>query len=174
MKLKTFLILGLLIAGFSASFGFNYEETGNNWDSSVAVRNSTCYSGEDLGIRDHQTYLQDQEDKRYGINFSGYFKTPTPCYKLEIDVEEIQENVYEIDMLPVEDLKDGEVCIECVGVLEYDAEFRSRNEFELKILHSGEHVETFNIYEDKNDEPKIPSENVSFLRTIISWLMGLF
>lgn len=119
------------------------NEEGVQWNVEVSSLNATCISGEEEGVSGHETYTSESngEVNERGVSFTGFIQTPNPCYVLDYEVTEEEDNVYTVDLVAEED-PEAEICMECVGVIEYQANFDTTEGFVLNIEHEGEQVET--------------------------------
>ncbi len=153
-----------------------FVDSGENWETNLRTIESSCHSGGDIGVTDHDTFLGGTDERAYNIEFSGFIETPNPCYIVESEVTRTDEGVYEYNIVPVQDLDEGEVCVECVGLLEYSGNFGSDEEFELRVMHDGEHVETIPADNNGNGE-EVPGrfyERIPVINRVFSWFSGLF
>lgn len=157
MRTKTlaFMVLLVLITGFiTAQEDYSY---------SIDTVNSSCHSGEELGVINHQVQTDSNERN---ISFEGVIQTSNPCYFAEAEVEQVKEGVYEYNVVPQSE--EG-ICVECVGYIEYNAEFSKDDDYEIRVLHDGEFEETFKVEENQNE-----TASKGFFERFSSWFTGLF
>lgn len=140
----------------------------------VSQLNSSCYSGQNTTLQDTAFSSPRSNldiDGKYTVNFTGYVRTANPCYTVRHDSVKKSDSVY---VLNVTTKSTGQICVQCVGVVSYEASFDADRPFRLEVLHNGENVGnlTHPEYAEYTEERKAHRRGI--LEGFLRWLSRLF
>ena len=113
----------------------------------------------------NETGITDFSWENDTVSFDGVYRTPTPCYDLQHDVDR-NGNSYQFDISSTE--TGNGTCAQVVTYQEYRANFTADHAYELNVTHNGEQVEVFQ-HPDLGEEPE-----QGFFSQLIGLLIGLF
>jgi hypothetical protein len=76
------------------------------------------------------------------VTVDGTFITPTPCYSIEVAETNYNEETDEFELVLVATENDGESCVECVGVVDYEATIGFEADFpaHVSVVHRRDDV----------------------------------
>ncbi len=171
----TLITLSLVVSG-SAVVG------GPNPDDGMAITSSDGSASASQGVspegteyisyfsvfnvtQSNETGITDFSWENDTVSFEGVYRTPTPCYDLQHDVDR-NGNSYQFDITSKE--TGNGTCAQVITYQEYRANFTADHAYELNVTHSGEQVEVFQ-HPDLGDGP----EN-GFFSQLIGLIIGLF
>lgn len=163
--------MAITSSGSGASVGAS--ENGTEWTAKVSQVSTSCASGDNR--LENVTYSGEESiDGARAVSFTGYVQTPNPCHTVDHEISKEKDGVYTIDIQTEGSLGEDEGCIDCVGMVKYQAEFqREEGGFKLHVEHDGDSIETLEYgYEESNEEEN--SDNKTLLDSLFSWLKGLF
>ena len=167
----------IMSSGSTASGTTAAGPNGTEYRAEVAMRNSSCISGNlSEGLEDINYLTRESYPPQNVVEFTGYIETPNPCYTLDHEIEETaKNNIYVMNI--TSEASEGN-CIQCVGIISYDASFENVGDgFKLEVMHDGEVVETLEHPEFNNSsdlKSPMPPKRKSFIGGIINWFSSLF
>ncbi len=145
------------------------------WQASLELVNATCMSNEEEGVDDYGVYTTEPDDEEImGVHFTGFIQTPNPCYTVDHEVTDEGYGVYTMNVVTESDLEEGEVCMQCVGIIEYQASFETDEGFQLHVEHDGERVETIEHEYDGSNGEDNGDETQGVFSSFFNWLRNLF
>lgn len=193
MKRTVYMVTLILLAGLSAavvggpesgedgevgitssnSASTTVTEDGVQWEAELGTVNSSCMSGEqEEGIHGYETRTEEANGEviQRGVSFTGSIETPNPCYTTDYEIVEEEENVYTMNIVTEsEDM----MCVECVGIIEYQADFDTEEGFVLHVEHDGDQVETIEHGDYEGDTGTTEPEQ-GFFSSLTNWFRSLF
>lgn len=135
---------------------------GDSWNLDVEEASSQCWDGTD------REEIRSPEFDGNKLSFSSSIEASNPCHTIG-DAEVTKDgNSYTLELTTE---GTDPICIECVGAVRYNAEFKAEEPFELELVHDGETV-------DRVQHPEFNGEDVterpSLIQRIRSMFRGLF
>lgn len=157
----------------SASQGGGSGPDGSEWHTNVTTVSSRCISGDNADRLENIRYTNESSvngTKR--VRFTGYMKTPNPCYTVDLtDVIQQDNGVYTVN-ISSKSQGNGTACAQCVGMIEYRASFSADSPFKLEVLHDGQYVDTVTYPGYSGDDNG--GSNPGFIQAIINWFNQFF
>ena len=121
--------------------------------------NGTCGSSQDDVVQ----FDPDKVNEMTKLKVEGTLQTPNPCYGLEEKLDKGNEKY----VLNITSKSTKEICLQCIGSINYSAEIDLPENISLEVIHDGEQVGTF----EKENEDEKQEENTSrgLLRRILAF-----
>jgi len=144
----------------------------SQWSADVSTLNATCMSGnQSEGVQGVSFGGDDSANGTSQVTWNGYVQTSNPCHTVSLSDVEQDGNTYTLNITT--ESQEG-VCVDCVGIVTYSAEFSADEPFKLEILHDGEQVDavTHPSYSDGNGSDS--GEESGPVQSFIKWLGNLF
>jgi hypothetical protein len=120
-----------ITSGGSSSASQGVSPEGTDYRSYFSVFNTT---------ERNETGITDFSWNNDTVSFEGVYRTPTPCYQLNHDVER-NGNSYNFDIISEE--QGNGTCAQVVTYHRYEGNFTSDHAYQLNVTHGGEQVEMF-------------------------------
>lgn len=163
-------IMGAPDSGSSSQSGASIGPNGteDKWNADFRQLNATCSSGNHSEIEDTSFSGEGETEQ---VTWTGYIQTPNPCHEAGLtQVEHLGDNSYRLNITTE---STGDMCVQCVGVVKYEADFSTEGPFQIEILHDGEQVDTVTHPDYEEDSGTEPA-NSGPLQSLIKWLGNLF
>lgn len=112
-------------------------------DINFSQENGTCESSKD----DVVEFDSDKVDEKTKLKVEGTVRTPNLCYGLEENLDKGNEEY----VLNITSESNKEICVQCVGSIEYSAEIDLPEKTSLEVIHDGEEVGTFEQEDEKEE-----------------------
>lgn len=139
----------------SASATTGVGPNGTEYTSYFSVTNAT---------QSNETGVTNSSFDGDTAQFTGVYRTPTPCYELNHDLEK-NGNTYNFDITS-EETGNG-TCAQVVTYYEYEANFTADQAYRLNITHDGEEQEVL-------EHPDLEDGNRGFFAQLLGALLSLF
>lgn len=75
------------------------------------------------------------------ITVIGALSTPNPCYRVEGDLERMEDGL----ALQVISESEGGMCVQCVGQVSYEAQIEASGFDNLAVYHDGQQIKQFSL-----------------------------
>lgn len=159
--------LAITSSGSTASSSTAVGPNGTKWTSSVKMDGRTS----DIANGSVTEPVFSGSGDRSSLSFNGSIVSATPCHVLESEIEKVGQDSYVMNITTVKEDLD-KVCKQQLVMIDYDAEFEHQRPYELKVLHDGEKIETFEAEDIAGPEPE-PRER-GFIGSLVDFFTGLF
>lgn len=158
-------------AGATTAVGPN----GTQWTSSIENLNSSCRSPGDTENVDFIGFQADGELTE--LNFRGSINTSNPCSRISLDVEEVNDREYVIEVF---ENQSTEPCTQCTGTASFSASFAAEEDYRVEVIHDGDTLgvqETPGYGDSDTEEPEDDSDGSGVwggLSGVLNWFSSLF
>jgi len=167
---KTILISIILVLASTATAAYDPKNSISNDDSDIRILdshtsdinfsqgNGTCGSTQgDLVNFDSNTV-----DDKSKVKVEGTVQTPNPCYELEKSLDRGNEKY----ILNINSKSNKEICVQCIGSINYSAEIDLPENTSLEVIHDGEQV---GVFEQKIEDEKKENNSKGLLARILAF-----
>jgi len=79
-----------------------------------------------------------------GIEIRGTYQTPNPCHELTYDVEKSGDSY----VLRIDERSTSDICVDCVGNVEYSAGFSAPGDYSIEVYHGEEKMAEKDVSSD--------------------------
>jgi len=117
-----------ITSGFSSAVSVTEDEA--KFKTTVENRENTCSTGnESTGIE--FTGFQENGEMTE-LTFRGSVETSNPCKEIALEVDEVTENSYRVELVERSDSRG--ICVQCVGNAEFNGSFSAPNEYRVEFV----------------------------------------
>lgn len=156
-------------AGSTASGTTAVGPNGTQYSSSVAMAGRT---GE-ITNESVTAPVFSESGNMTQLEFNGSITSSDLCQVIDQETKKVGEESFVLNVKTVKDeLENGTYCGQQLTMINYEAEFEHERPYELKVLHNGEEVETFQAEDIAGPEP--PAKEPDFVSKIVNFFQGLF